>query len=226
MGKRSLLQLMFWGSYRRPILKIALWILFIILWIMVTMSAALQVPIIQTQVTQYLAVYLSNRLGNPVSVGAVSIKWLSHFTIHDLEILDEVGNNLIKSEKVKINFSIYTFKREKVTRFRKAVFENATVRVFRNEKDGDFNISYLVDNWKKFKNADELDSIPALFEIKDIELKNTTLIYIDPFKDSLFGKFNYHQFRLKNINAVGGNLKFYNQTFTIDIKDLSFLDSV
>jgi len=224
MGKRSLIKLMFWGSYRRPILKGALLVLFIVLWIMVTISAALQVPNVQTQATRMVANYISSRTGTPVSVGAVSINWFSHITVHDLEILDETGNNLIISERVRVNFNIRTFRKEKHTILNKAIFENATVRVFRNEKDGDFNITYFFENINKLKN--ELDTIPGKIEIKNIELINTTFIFSDPFKETIRGKFNYNQFRFNNLNATGRNLVSYNKTFTIDVDELILEDSI
>ncbi|MFC2123865.1 translocation/assembly module TamB domain-containing protein [Bacteroidota bacterium] len=225
MGKRSLFKLMFWGSYRRPILKAALLILFIILWFMISISAALQVPRIQTSVTQYIAAYLTEITGTPITVRKVNINWFSHFTLYDLEILDETGHNLITSEKVKINFMVHTFRREKKTRFKKAVFENTTIRVFRNKKDSDFNITYLADNWRKLQKQDTLDSISSLLEIGDFELVNSTFIFADPFKDSLSGRFNYNQFRLNNIYAIAENFRVHNKTFSIDIGKMSFIDS-
>ncbi len=225
MGKRSLLRLMFWGSYRRPVLKVLIVMLMFIATIMVSITAALQFPTVQTRVTQKLATYLSEKIGLPITIGYVNIYWFGNIQMKDVVIRDTEDEILIAAKKARANFNISSLIRRKSIILERAIVEEADVRIIRNAPDNEFNINVFVDGIKKITGEEKPDSLKGKFTIKAIHLINSTFTLSDPKKDTILNKFNQNQFKLKNINVIAENLQSRGKNFQIRINDLACIDS-
>ena len=225
MAKKSLFRLMFWGSYRRPLIKVLAIIILFIATLMVGTTAALQFPEIQTRVTQKLAQYLSKKIGLPVTVGYVNIYWLSQIHLEDVLVLDTEADTLIYVNSARLNYGTTSLIMGRDITFNKAIVESADVRVVRNAPDGRFNINLFEDGLKKIFGSNRPDSLKSTFLIKEIELYNSEFTLSDPNKDSIRNKFNYNQFKIQDLNAKGLNLSSKGKNFEIQFESLTGIDS-
>jgi len=225
LGRRSLFRLMFWGSYRRPLLKVLVLLIMFLASLMVGITAALQFPSIQTRVSQKMASYLSEKIGLPVTIGYVNIYWFGNIQLKDVVIRDTENEKLIEAKKVRANFNVRTLIRKRQITLEKALVEEARVQLIRNAPGNDFNINVFVNGIKRLTGEGKPDSLKGTFKIKNIHLLNSTFTLSDPAKDTLRNKFNHNQFRLLKINAIAENLQSRGKNFQIQINDLSCIDS-
>ena len=225
MGKKSLFRLMFWGSYRRPLLKILIILIMAISTLMVGITAALQFPEIQTRVSKQVAKYLSKRIGLEVQIGYINIYWLSRVHLEDFLVLDTEADTLIYVESARLNYNTASLITGRDITFNRAIVEKADVRVIRNAPDERFNINIFDDGLKSVFGSDRPDSLKGTFLIKEIELYDSEFTLSDPGRDSITNKFNYNQFKIQNLNANGSNLRSQGKNFKIQFNSLSGIDS-
>lgn len=216
---------MLWGSYRWPVVKVMVIFILFLLSLMVGITSALQFPAVQTVVTQKLADYFSNKIGLSVEIGKVNINWFTTAELADVIIRDRSDEVLIAAKNTRINYNVNSLFSKKSITFNKAVADSATVRIINNMPDGRFNINHFVDGINRLVGTELPDSLKKVFNIREIELTNSTFLLSDPEKDSIAGQFNHNQFKLQNIHARAEDLRLRGKNFQIQISELSCLDS-
>ncbi|MBR9999928.1 MAG: translocation/assembly module TamB domain-containing protein, partial [Cyclobacteriaceae bacterium] len=225
MNKRSLVRLMLWGSYRRPILKVLIVFILFISTLLVGITVALQFPSVQTKISGYLANYLSEKIGIPISIGYVNIYWFGNIQLKDVMIRDTENKVLISADKIRASYNFQSIFGDNQITLENALVENARVQMIRNAPDGNFNINVFVEGIKSLAGEGKPDSLKGTLRINNIHLINSTFTLSDPGKDSLENRFNPNQFKLMNINAIGENLQSRGKNFQVQINDLSCRDS-
>ena len=68
---------------------------------------ALQFSFVQTFLAQQLTAYLSQKSDFPIQVDRVSIRWFDEATLQNVLVKDRQKNNMIKAEKITVNYSLF-----------------------------------------------------------------------------------------------------------------------
>lgn len=192
---------------------------------MVGITAALQFPHIQTKASNFLADYLSNKLGMDIEIGYVNIYWFSHVYLERVLVKDTKKDTLFSINKARLNFNINSLIQGRNFTLDKAVLNGADIRVLRNAPDNVFNINLFFDGIKELTKSGLPDSLKGVFLIKKFELSNSTFTFSDQSKDSIVTKFNYNQFRLDNLQASGENLSAQGKNFQLMVNEFNCTDS-
>jgi len=192
---------------------------------MVGITAALQFPHIQTKASNFLANYLSDRLGMDIEIGYVNIYWFSHVYLEKVLVKDTQKDTLIAINKARLNFNVNSLIQGRNLTLDKAVLNGADVRVLRNAPGNTFNINLFFNGIKELTKSDLPDSLKGIFLIKNFEISNSTFTFSDQTKDSIVNKFNYNQFRLNNIQASGENISAQGKNFQLQVNELNCVDS-
>ncbi len=85
---------------KRPLWRIALKILMIIIGLILILSLSLRLPFVQKYLTNSVANSIASDLGYEVSVGYVNFNFINKLTIKDILILYETGDTLLYAERL------------------------------------------------------------------------------------------------------------------------------
>ncbi|MGB5976861.1 MAG: hypothetical protein WBG62_05575, partial [Cyclobacteriaceae bacterium] len=66
--------------------------------------AALQSPYVQTRIVQQLSQNLTEKLGFPVSIKYVDIRWFDTIILEDVVVRDQQDSVMIGVDRLRINF--------------------------------------------------------------------------------------------------------------------------
>lgn len=184
---------------------------------------AVQLPSVQTYLTEKATEMLSEKLGAPVSIKRVNIHWIDEATLEDVSIRDLKSRDMIIVKEVYVNCKTnFKFNRKNFLSFDNNIdyvmLRNPRVKLIR-EADGDFNINKWLDRIEQLTaSTDTLNrpkgehNIP--FTIDEAYVQDGTFILQDAYEARMpKNEFDYYNF---TINDIKGNLKnFFLQGDTI-----------
>jgi uncharacterized protein YhdP len=108
----------------------------VLLCIAVLAYYSLQLPEVQTTITQKATQWLSNKLGGTVTISQARISWLDEITFEDLNIKDLKGRDMIYVREVYVNCkSNFSFDPKKIIKFDNnldyVLFKNPEVKIIK-----------------------------------------------------------------------------------------------
>lgn len=199
---------------------------------------ALQLPEVQSTLTQKATDKISKTLGGNVSFSKVKIKWFDEATFEDINIKDLKGRDMIYVRELYVNFktnlkfnlsALKAFDYQNIISFDNNLdfvsINSPDVKIFK-ETDGMLNI----DNWIikiQHLNDDGVKSSKpiAAFTIDNAFLKNGKVRMQDPRSKPFDGQvFDYFNFSIEKINANLSKLYFKRDTMSFDAKTVNGYD--
>lgn len=193
---------------------------------------SLQLPEVQTSITQRGTEWLSEKLGGNVTVSQVRISWLDEITFEDVNIKDLKGRDMIFVREIYVNCKTnFSFDPAKIIRFDNnldyVLLKSPEVKIVR-EKNGALNIDYWIAKVqdigrdpKKPRIADH--NLP--FTIDNAYVKNGMVSLEDNRRPLMPDElFDYYNFRFDNINGNLENVLILGDTVSFKAKSINAAD--
>lgn len=210
---------------------------------------ALQLPEVQSQLSNNAMQMLSERLGGNVSVSKVRITWFDEVVFEDLNIKDNQDRNMIYVREVYVdastNLSIslknmieydrrlgwrsLKFKPAKIFRFDNnldfVTLNNPEARFIRDRK-GMLNFDYWLLEIDKLTKKEKRGKKPVKpFTLDNVHIKDGIVsIVTEHSKRHTDGTFDFANFEFRNLNARLEQLSFKRDTILLVSKNLSAKD--
>lgn len=201
-------------------LKYIIITLLTLFWIFYAMPALLlRIPYIQQKVATVVTTELSDRLGVPVNIGKVNIKWINRLVLEDLYLADQQGETLFDANHVSASFEILPLLKGKIV-FSTVRLFGFSVNLNKKTPDDKLNLQFVLD---AFANKDTVK------KESNIDLRfNSILIRRGNFRYDIQnaaytpGKFNLKHVSIKNLSATISMKAFNKDSLNANIKKMSF----
>lgn len=189
---------------------------------MVLAVYAIQLPSVQTLLAQKATKWLTEKIGAPVSIGAVRVSWFDNMTLKDVSIKDLKGRDMITIPEVyvdyKTNFSFSL--KEKFTfdnNLDYVMLSRPDIHLIR-EPDGYFNTDHWMDRIRSLSKNNRDPNAPESnipFTIDEGEIQQGSFTMSDS-KRARFPKevFDYYNFTFSNISGKAKNFFVQGDTIT------------
>lgn len=213
---------------KKGIVKTMFWMIATFFLVLVLSIAALQVPQIQTKVVQRISGLIADKLGFPVNIGYVNLKWFDILMIEGIEVIDFKGNQMIYINQLSVDFNISALLENSDINLDQVKINGAKVNLIRNTDDDDLNINLFIKKIRALassKSASSNKKTPV-FSIDDVILEDAFFSMNDPLQDSIKSSFDYYHFEVNDINADIRNLKIIADTFEIDVEKMTGYNNI
>ncbi len=180
-------------------------------------AASLQIPYVQTKVSNALTGYVSKNTGFDTSISKVRIRWWDAISLNDVVIYDHRDSLMIDLEEVYIDFSIAgLFDRENAS-LDQIKMENGNVRLLFHSDESYLNIAEFFSRVNDLLPAKK-DPVKksGKFSIANIYFKDTSLDIINYNSEPVLEGFDYNNLLFRDLVADADD--FYTQGPTIGMK--------
>lgn len=213
---------------------------------------SLQLPEVQTNITQKATEWLSEKVGGNVTISQARISWLDEITFEDINIKDLQGRDMIFVRELyvncKTNFTFdlannlklgfdknyipsITFNTDKIFRFDNnldyVLIKNPDVKLVK-DKTGKLNIDYWIAAIEKIGKDTTKKSIPNQnkpFTIDNAYITNGNISLSDDRRERFPEKtFDYYNFRFDKINANLEKVLILGDTVAFRTTNLTAID--
>lgn len=207
---------------KKGIVKTVLWTTLLLFVVLVLLIGALQLPYFQTKLVQNLSLSISEKIGFPVSIGHVNLKWFDILVLDKVEIRDFKDNEMIYVHQLSVDFNLTSLIDDSDINLDQVNLDIVRVNLIRNTNDEDLNINLFIKRIRQLvapKNPSKKRKTPV-FSIEKVFLDNAYFSLNDPLEDSITNRFDYYHFDVSDIHAEINNLKVIADTFEIDIQNI------
>ncbi len=155
---------------------------------------------VQNMIAQRVTEMLSKELGNHISVENIRVSWFNKVTVNNLCVTGLYGDTILLAPEIIGRLNIFALSSRQIG-IRKAVLNNADIRLAIEPETDVINIKFIVD---KLKSEDTTQNkAPWIFGIKNIELNDCHFSFknvLKPF-DRPFGM-DYSDIDVSNLNLI------------------------
>ena len=191
--------------------------------IFILLYLILLIPSVQDSLKGVAEEELSNVLKTNVDISELSIEPFNKIVIHDLEINDQNGEDLITIDKLGAGFSWYNLLLKHRFVFTHAELIGLEGNVYKQNKESDVNIKFLIDalsSKDKTKPSKNFD-----ISIYNIVLRKSSFSY-NLLSDTIQKEtFDFNHINIRDLRADISLPRLKNDNFTIKVKRLSFVES-
>ncbi len=194
-------------------------------------TIAFQFPAVQTWATQMTVRKISERLGYPLTVERMSIKWFDVISLEGVSVKDPDNQPMIDAGRIDINFDIWSI----LENFANEIHLDE-VNVYRPEvrlvktSTGDTNMDLFIARINEMANSGDTtgyvpdQNIP--FTIGKATLTDGAFHYDDPREpyDKKSSVFDYYHFELRQLNAQLRDFLVLGDTIKFVANDLTTID--
>ena len=149
------------------------YIKYIILGLLILLVAAallIQLPSIQTKLTNKINQSLSEKLGNQISVEEVDIDFFNQVDLAGVYIEDLQGDTIAYIESLEVKTSLLGLIKNELI-ITEATLRGADIQLKKDLANGEYNFQFLID---AFTPTDSTSSKTSLaFDLEELELENT-----------------------------------------------------
>nr|WKN36675.1 translocation/assembly module TamB domain-containing protein [Tunicatimonas sp. TK19036] len=206
----------------KKITKSFLWFLVGLLLLLTLLVGAIQTPVVQTKIVQYLAKTITERTGFLTSIQGVHIKWFDTAVLDSIAILDDEHRPMIIANQLTVDFDIRTIIDDGNVLLDEARVQGGLVNLRKNAVDSTLNITRFIDTVKSLlrKPRTSKRREPPVFTINDVMLREVTFQYYDAGKNLIPDRFDYNHFTLYDIHADASNFKVVADTLQFDVQNM------
>jgi uncharacterized protein involved in outer membrane biogenesis len=170
-------------SLFKKTLKAILWVVISFLLIFIIIAVLIQIPVIQTKLTNYAISFISGKTHTRVSIKKISISFPKSVVIKGLYLEDSKKDTLLYAGAVKVNIAFKNLFNHKI-HISSLALEDVKLNLNRIKTDSLFNYNFLLtafsDTSRQKKPGPEKKSKWS-FSIDNVSLKNIHLYYNDDF---------------------------------------------
>ena len=207
-------------------IKPILWLVLIFLILVATTIFLARSDFVQNWLVDKATTYLSTITKHEVEVGHVYISWLDEVLLENVIVFDRQKNEMIKVGSLRANFDLITLISSKEPIISEVWLDRPSVQTIVLKDSERLNINELIEAFSNLSNKkDTSASAPFIFHVEKVHLKNGTYAHFDQTEDSLPGIFDYYHFTLDKITGEVDQMRIAGDTFEINVKDLSCIDT-
>ncbi len=213
------------------LLKTLLYLFLMVVVLLLGGLLGLQIPAVQTRLTQEVARRVSEKLLFPVTIDGVSIKWFDSITLEGVKIEDRQGRPMIRVGRLDADYNLRNMIDSSAHNLHldEVVLYRLDVRMIKNPKTGDTNLDEFIARIEALTSDPTRPSVPnqnVPFTIARVTLAQGSYTLDDPREPLMRNpqRFDYNHFTLQNLNASITNLLVLGDTVALNIKNLSGID--
>lgn len=213
------------------VLKTLLYLVLTVAVLTLGILLSLQIPAVQTRITQEIAWRVSDKLLFPVTIDGVSIKWFDSLTLEGVRIKDREGRAMITVGRLDADYNLQNLIDSSAHNLHldEVVLYRPDVRMIKNPETGDTNLDEFIARIQELTSDPTKPSIPnqnVPFTVARVTLAEGTYSLNDPREPFMRNakNFDYNHFTLQHLNADVKNLLVLGDTVAFDIKGLSGVD--
>lgn len=178
------------------------------------LTLIIQIPWVQTRVVQWVASSLSDRLGSPVSVARVSIKYLSKIDLDQVFVADYQKDTLFYAAHLYVGLPYYIYNFQSV-HANKIELDRMVFNLKTYAGQSKSNLDVFLDLFQSKEKKD-----PILITASSLILNDCVFHYENRNDTSLYSQLVFYK-----INANLGNLSIKNNVFDVLANQLSFVNN-
>lgn len=193
-----------------------------IVMLLTLLVVVIQIPYVQTQITKKFTESISQKTGFKSTIKSVNIKWFDTMVLDSITIKDQRQKEMIWVENLAVDFDLFSLINGREITLDEARVSAARVRLYKDTIDNQLNLNSFIKairdlTRKKHKSSKK----PPVFNIRTVQLRNTSFYYFDANQDFITEKFDYHHFQIDKINGDVADLRIVADTLEIDVKRLT-----
>ncbi len=172
--------------------------------------------------------YLTEGTGYETNIDYINIRWFNAVSIDGLSIYDQANNEMIGVSEVVLTFRLTELIGKKDIQTKEAWVNGADVNLRTlNDSLPGLNIDDWAIQIAKLTASETVDPDfePAAFSIDQISLRDSRFSLSDSRRDSISEGLDYNHFQLIDVEADLLNMVAVADTFQVDIKYLTAMDS-
>ncbi len=188
----------------------------------------LNLPAVQTRLAQELATRVSAKLGFPISVGRISIRWLNSLTLENVSVLDRKQEEMIRVGRLEIDFRLQHLLDSSAVNIHldEVLLYRPVVRLAKNGFDGQLNFDKFLEAIDSLTTDPAHPGIPnhhTPFTIGKARVIDGTVSLDDPREPQLrqVNHFDENHFELSLLNANVTNLLILGDTIALNINNMN-----
>ena len=181
--------------------------------------AVLNYSPLQQAMTQYAADALAEKLQSGVHIGSVQIGLFNRVILHDVCIDDLKGSPILQARSMSAKIELRALFKKQIS-LRTVSLLDATVNLYKEEKDKPANYQFIIDTFSS-KNQEE-ESTPLNLRINSLILRRVNLRYHELYELSTPGKVNLHHLDIHQLNANISLKSLRPELLQLRVRSLSF----
>lgn len=214
------------NKYLRKGLKILLWIIGSIIFLVVAIAVSLNIPAVQNFVKDKAITYLKNKTHTQVSLESIKIALPKDVVLNKFFIADLKGDTLLYAGKLSVDISLFKLLSNTVE-INNIDLEHVRANVTRVKPDTTFNFSFIVDAFasqqKKPQAQVKKDSTSTMkFSVNKVNFEDIGLHYRDDVAGN-DAKIYIGQFKTKVKDFDLANQHYVIKSLTLENTALSYL---
>ncbi len=177
------------------------------------------IPYVQRKITQVTTYELSERLGVPVQIDHIGIKWLNRLVLEGVYLEDKSGAPLLEANHLSAGFELLPFLRGKFV-FTTVRLFGFTIHLQKDNPKDPLNLQFLID---AFASKDSTKTAPEIdLRLNTVLLRKGNITYNVDSERETPNRFNAKHININNVSANISLKAFNKDSINANIKKLSF----
>ncbi len=208
----------------RVLQKAFFWLLGSVLFILVLLLIAAQIPFVQNLVIQQTLTSFNEKTGKSVAIDRVDISWFDALSLNGLTILDYQGNLMVSAERITVDYSLVDLLKNKRIVVDQIELVGGRLNLVKYPDSLNINlVEWLASEEKTDASKDQT----PLIKVRHINLENFWFSYNNALNDSIpLPLFDYGHFSIQLGGLVIDQFQMKQDTIKMNIQKLDFRDSV
>ncbi len=202
-------------------LKIAL-SFFVVLFII---SIIISIPSVQTKIINRISDAVFAKINHNLDLEYINIRWFDTVLIKGLKVYDTKNKQMIKAERIILDFKLAALITQNSINFDKIILQGAEVEMLKNAPDGQFNLTYFIDEIKNQLIKKKPKKNAKFFNTDKIILSDSKFKIFRDDKQLITHRFDQYHFTIQNIYANLQNFVLKQGNISFSVEDLQCMDS-
>ncbi len=201
----------------KKLLKFILWLAAVIIFLLVSLIVAIQIPAVQSKLINAATNYVSSRTHTYIAIKKIGISFPKSVYVEGLLLKDLNHDTLLYAGDVKVNLDMIGLLHSKI-HLKSIGLENVTAKLSRAENDTTFNYDFLLTAFSdstKTKKSQVPKTGKTDLSIDDISLKDIHFSYDDKHS-GVYASTNFNDLALSIDKLDVDNLIFKVNELTLD----------
>ncbi|EMR01722.1 putative protein involved in outer membrane biogenesis [Cesiribacter andamanensis AMV16] len=176
----------------------------------------IQIPAVQTKVTQKVANSFAEQWGTEVRIDKVNLRFFDSASLQGIFISDKAGDTLVWASSLTADIGAFAILDSRLE-LDEIALEGAYINLYRHQDSANFNYQFIVDSFVSQDTLADTTSSAFIFDLYQVRLQDVRLRYAD---DSSKMSLNVHApYLLTELETLGLPEQFV-KISNIDIRDL------
>lgn len=210
---------------KKRLLSIGLKITLFILSLFLIAFLVISIPAVQTKIINRISETAFSKINHKLSLEYINIRWFDTVLIKGLLVYDTKNQKMIKADRIILDFKLGSLITQNNINFDKVILQSASVEMFKNAPDGQFNINFFIDEIKNNLIRKKANQKAKVFTTDKIVLTNSRFKMYRDDKESITHRFDQYHFTLKNIEVNLRNFVLKQGDVAFDLDELQCVDS-